>query len=80
MLKYRVTRARAIFFPVNVVPSYSMAGVTDPEKNDGQDIHKSAPQQSQQNAADQYDYSMFTVNQKNAIVAAASLISFYLPL
>lgn len=56
-----------------------MAGETDPEKNDGQVVQQSAPQ-SQQNAVDQEDYSVFTVNQKRAIVAAASLASFYSPL
>lgn len=56
-----------------------MAGGRDPEKNDGQ-VVQSAPQQSQQNAVDQEDYSVFTANQKRAIVAAASLASFYSPL
>jgi len=55
-----------------------MAGEKDPEKNDGQ-VVQGAPQ-SQQNAVDQHDYSVFTVNQKRAIVAAASLASFYSPL
>ena len=56
-----------------------MAGETDPEKNGGQVVQQSAPQ-SQQNAVDQEDYSVFTVNQKRAIVPAASLASFYSPL
>lgn len=56
-----------------------MAGETDPKRNDSQVVQPSAPQ-SQQNAVDQEDYSVFTVSQKRAIVAAASLASFYSPL
>lgn len=52
-----------------------MAGVTNLEKNDGEVVR-----QSQHNAVDQEEYSVFTVNQKRAIVAAASLASFYSPL